>query len=114
MRHDDADALREEMKKRWEGQQVAASEVAKALGITEGQAYYHMTRAGIARKRVGMPAGHPRTKANAVLTLGKAREIRTRSAAGEKAIDLARDYDVSRQAIYLVIRGQSWPEPKVG
>lgn len=49
-------------------------------------------------------AGHPRAR----LTEAQVQAIRARSAAGERRIDVAKDYGVSASAITEIVRGRAW------
>jgi hypothetical protein len=58
-------------------------------------------------KRVNMRVRGERSN-HAKLTAEQVREIRRRRAAGEKAIDLAREYGVRRGNIFCIVTRKTW------
>lgn len=46
----------------------------------------------------------------AKLTVEKVREIRTRSAAGEKGADLGREFGVNKETIYAIVKRRAWKD----
>jgi hypothetical protein len=55
-------------------------------------------------------AANLRKRSGVVLTMEKAREIRRRKAAGERAVDLAREFGIGTPSIYKVCSGAKWAE----
>jgi DNA-directed RNA polymerase specialized sigma24 family protein len=60
------------------------------------------------RRAVGRLADAGRRDGRAKLTPAKALEIRRRALAGERTTDLAREFGVSRKAVYKVAKGMCW------